>query len=196
MKDRRIITAIPKNGARLDETSPNAPIQSSELLRLFVDDLRDIYWVEKALTNVVPKMIKDATSPELVDALKGRHAKVTTHVARVEQVFGLIGEKAVDKKSDAALGLIRHAVETMDSFQAGVMCDAAIISAALKIEHYEIAIYKTLRQFAEKLGLIEVVSLLETTLNEEIAATEELSLISAEAVKVKAAPEVVGLDVR
>jgi len=195
MKDRRIITAIPKNGDRLNDTSSKAAMQSSELLRLFIDDLMDIYWLEKASANLTPKMIKDATSPGLIGALTSHHAKVIAHVARVEQVFELISQKAADKKSDAALGLIRDAVEAIDSCKAGAMCDAVIISAAQKIEHYQIALYKTLCQFAETLGLSEVVKLLAATLDEEKDANEKLSQLASGIVRVKAPMEIGQLGV-
>ncbi len=180
-------TAIPKNGSQFNKASTSVSIQASQLLKLFGNDLKDIYWLEKALTNVIPKMIKDATSPELIGALTSHHAKTKGHVTRVEQVFELMLEKAVDNKSDAALGLIRDTVEIMDSCEAGAMCDAVIISATKKIQYYEIAIYETLLQFAQTLGLTEVALLFEATLSEEKSSTEKLSLVVADAIKLKAA---------
>jgi ferritin-like metal-binding protein YciE len=180
-------TAIPKNGSQFSKTSISVSIHASELLKLFGNDLKDIYWLEKELTNVIPKMIKDATSPELIGALTSHHATTQSHVARVEQVFELMFEKAVDNNSDAAFGLIRDTVEIMNSCEAGAMCDAVIISATKKIQYYELAIYETLLQFAESLGLTEVASLFEATLNEERTSKEKLSLLVTDAIKVQVA---------
>ncbi len=181
----------PKSGKQSKETSTNATMQSSQLMKLFEDELKDIYWAEKALTKAIPKMIKNATSQELIDALTSHLAETENQIARLEQVFELIGEKAVAKKCEAMDGLIKEAADIMDSCEEGAMCDAGIISAAQKVEHYEIASYGTLRQFAETLSLTEVASLLEATLNEEKAADEKLSMVAVDAVNVEAAQELV-----
>jgi len=153
--------------------------------------LKDIYWAETALTKAIPKLIKNATSQQLIDALTSHLAETENQVARLEQVFELIDEKAVAKKCEAMDGLIREAADIMDSCEEGAMRDAGIISAGQKVEHYEIASYGTLRQFAETLGLTEVASLLEATLNEEKAADEKLSQVAVDAVNIEAAEELV-----
>lgn len=162
-------------------------MQSSQLMKLFEEELQDIYWAEKALTKAIPKMIKNATSEELIDALTSHLAETENQVSRVEQVFESIGKKAVAKKCEAMEGLIKEAEEIMESCEAGAMCDAGIISAGQKVEHYEIATYGTLRQFAETLGLAEAVSLLEASLDEEKAADEKLSEVATDAVNIEAA---------
>ena len=167
----------------------NAPVQSSQLLKLFEDELKDIYWAENALTKAIPKMIKKATSEDLVDALTSHLAETKNQVTRLESVFKSIDKKASAKKCDAMEGLIEEAEEKMDSCEEGAMCDAGIISAAQKVEHYEIASYGTLRQFAETLGLTEAVSLLEATLNEEKAADKKLSEVATLAINIEAAQE-------
>jgi ferritin-like metal-binding protein YciE len=149
--------------------------------------LKDIYWAEKALVKAIPKMIKNATSEELVEALKAHLTETEGQVTRVEQVFEAIGKKPVAVKCEAITGLIKEAGEIMEECEAGSMCDAGIISAAQKIEHYEIATYGTLRQFAETLGLSEVVTLLETTLNEEKGADVKLTEVAVSAINVEAA---------
>ena len=89
------------------------PDAAHGLRELFVNELKDIYWAEKALTKAIPKMIKNATAPELVDALTG-HLKVTKeHVTRLENVFSSIGEKAAARKCEAMEGLTREAEELM-----------------------------------------------------------------------------------
>src|SRR5204863_580142 len=137
------------------------------LHHLFEDELKDIYWAEKALTKAIPKMIKNATSEELVEALENHLGETEEHVSRVEEVFGLLEKKATAKKCEAMDGLIKEAESIMEDCEEGAMCDAGIISAGQKVEHYEIASYGTLRTFAEILGLDEAVELLQQTLDEE-----------------------------
>ena len=154
---------------------------------LFVDGLKDIYWAEKALTKALPKMIKNASSEELITALKG-HLEVTQQqVTRLDQVFESIGEKAVAKKCEAMEGLIKEAGEIMLSTEVGVVRDAGIISASQKVEHYEIASYGTLCSFAKTLGEDKAASLLAETLSEEKEADEKLSEIAESAINIEAA---------
>ncbi len=176
-----------KNGKQSKSKSMNAPMPSSQLMKLFEDELKDIYWAEKALTKAIPKLIKNATSQELIDALTSHLAETENQVTRIEYVFESIDKKAVSKKCEAMEGLIKEAEEIMESSEAGAMCDAGIISAGQKMEHYEIATYGTLRQFAETLGLTEAVSLLAATLEEEKAADEKLSEVATSAINVEAA---------
>lgn len=164
-------------------------MKSSQLMELFEDQLKDIYWAEKALIKALPKMIKNATSKELIDALKSHLEETENQVSRVEQVFESIDKKAVAKKCDAMEGLIKEAEEIMGECEEGAMCDAGIISAGQKVEHYEIATYGTLRQFAETLGLTNAVKLLEATLKEEKAADEKLSKLAIDTINIEAALE-------
>lgn len=146
---------------------------------LFEDELKDIYWAEKALTKALPKMIKNATDTELVSALT-QHLEVTKEqVSRVEMVFKTIGVKAEAKKCEAMAGLIKEAEEIMESTKSGVVRDAGIISAGQKVEHYEIATYGTLCSMAKTLGEQEAASLLHQTLNEEKEADSKLSEVAS-----------------
>lgn len=132
-------------------------------------------------------MIKNATSPDLIQALNVHLVKTEKQVVRVEDVFESIDKKAVAKKCEAMEGLIKETAEIMESCEAGAMRDAGIISAGQKVEHYEIASYGTLRQFAETLGLTKAVKLLAATLEEEKAADEQLSKVAIAAVNIEAA---------
>jgi ferritin-like metal-binding protein YciE len=157
------------------------------LRELFVNELKDIYWAEKALTKAIPKMIKNASSEELIEALNGHLVETIEHVNRLEEVFASINQKSVAKKCEAMEGLIIEASEIMKSTEKGMVRDAGIILAGQKIEHYEIATYGTLCNFAKTLGEEEAASLLQETLNEEKEADEKLSeiaesFINAEAV--------------
>lgn len=171
------------------QKSQNAPIQSSQLMKLFEDELKDIYWAEKALTKAIPKLIKNASSQELIGALTDHLSETENQVKRLEQVFASLEKKAVAKKCEAMEGLIKEAGEIMASCEKGAMRDAGIISAGQKVEHYEIATYGTLRQFAETLGLSEAATLLEATLNEEKAADEKLTEVAMDTINVEASQE-------
>ncbi len=175
------------NGTKKE--SSNKGMQSSQLMKLFEDELKDIYWAEKALTKAIPKMIKNATSEELIDALTKHLGETEEQVNRLEQVFESLEKKAVGKKCEAMEGLIKEAEEIMQDREEGAMRDAGIISAGQKVEHYEIATYGTLRQFAETLGLDDAVELLQATLDEEKAADEKLTEVAMSAINVQAAEE-------
>jgi ferritin-like metal-binding protein YciE len=164
-------------------------MQSSQLMKLFEEELKDIYWAEKALTKAIPKLIKNATSEELVEALENHLTETEEQVRRAEQVFEILGKKSTAKKCEAMQGLIDEAETIMDECEDGAMRDAGIISAAQKVEHYEIASYGTLRQFAETLGLHDAVELLQATLDEEKQADEKLSEVAMSAVNIQADEE-------
>lgn len=181
------VIPVPLNGTNKTQASTKSAMQSSQLMKLFEDELKDIYWAEKALTKAIPKMIKNATSEELIEALTNHLAETKEHVIRVEQVFETFGKKAKAVKCEATLGLLKEAEEIMEQCETGSMCDAGIISAAQKVEHYEIATYGTLRQFAETMGLTEAATLLETTLNEEKAADVRLTEVAVTAINMEAA---------
>lgn len=157
------------------------------LRELFVDELKDIYWAEKALTKAIPMMIENATSSDLVKALKNHLEETKNQVTRLESVFESIGEEPEAKKCEAMAGLTKEAEEIMESTQKGVVRDAGIISAAQKVEHYEIATYGTLRTFAQTLGEDEAMSLLQESLDEEKGADVKLTVIAEGHVNVEAA---------
>ena len=148
---------------------------AEELRELFVDSLKDIYWAEKALLKALPKMSKNATTVSLVNAINEHKSVTEEQVKRLEQVFQIVGEKAVAKKCDAMAGLIEEGEGIMEETQPGAVRDAGIIAASQKIEHYEIATYGTLAAFARTLGEDEAVELLEMTLEEEKQADVTLT---------------------
>jgi ferritin-like metal-binding protein YciE len=137
------------------------------LRELFIDELKDIIYAERALVKALPKMAKNASEPKLITAIE-EHVKVTEgQVERLDQIFELLGESNRGKKCDAMEGLIKEGESIMEDTEAGPVRDAGIISASQKIEHYEIASYGTLVAFAKTLGEDKVASLLEATLAEE-----------------------------
>ncbi|MFL5763804.1 MAG: ferritin-like domain-containing protein [Bacteroidia bacterium] len=164
-------------------------IEETKLMKLFEDELKDIYWAEKALTKAIPKMIKNATSEELTGALENHLEETEGQVERVEQIFEILGKRAVAKKCEAMAGLVKEAEEIMKNSDKGPMRDAGIISAGQKVEHYEIASYGTLRTFAQTLGMEDVVSLLEETLEEEKNADQTLTEVAESTINVEAMEE-------
>jgi ferritin-like metal-binding protein YciE len=162
---------------------------SSQLGKLFEDGLRDIYWAEKALAKALPKMAKNASSADLVEAIETHLEETEQHVSRCEQIFKLLGKEPRGKKCEAMEGLIAEGESIMEDTQEGVMRDAGIISAAQKVEHYEIAAYGTLRTFAETIGLTEAVSILEATLNEEKKTDSLLTELAVSTINEEAAQE-------
>jgi ferritin-like metal-binding protein YciE len=166
--------------------SKNNGMQSSQLMKLFEDSLKDLYWAEKALTKALPEMAKKASSPDLVEALNHHLTETEIQLERIEEIFELIEKKAVAKKCDAMEGLIKEGQSIMKECEEGSMRDAGIISAAQKIEHYEIASYGTLKTFAHTLGLKQIAELLEETLEEEKAADEKLTEVAMSAINIQA----------
>lgn len=161
--------------------------QTAEGLKdLFVDELKDIYWAEKALTKAIPKMIKKATSQDLINALEDHLEATKGHVERCEKVFEMMGMPARVKKCEAMEGLTKEAEEIMESTEEGVVRDAGIISAAQKVEHYEIATYGTLCAFAKTLGENDIANLLEQTLKEERQADDTLTQIAESSINEEA----------
>ena len=144
------------------------PVSNSQLQEFFVDTLKDIYWAEKHLTKALPKMQKSATTPQLQEAIETHLDQTMEHVTRLEQVFEIIGEKPMAKKCDAMEGLTKEAESIVEETEDGSMTrDAAIILAAQKVEHYEIATYGGLVEYARILGFDDAVDILQSTLDEE-----------------------------
>jgi len=188
-------TTSKSNGSQTGSKAASKSTQKSSskasqgLRDLFEDELKDIYWAEKALTKAIPKMIKNATADELVSALND-HLEVTKgHVDRLEESFNILGKPARAKKCEAMAGLVKEAEEIMEDTEEGVVRDAGIISAAQKVEHYEIASYGTLCAFAKTLGEDEVISLLQQTLEEEKEADQKLTQIAESSINAEAVQE-------
>ena len=154
-------------------------VQESALNELFIDELKDIYWAEKHLAKALPKMAKAATSDELRTAIENHLAETEHHIIRLESAFESIGEKAVAIKCEAMAGLLKEGDEIVAETEKGSLTrDAGIISAAQKIEHYEIASYGTLKTLALVLGYNEAAELLDSTLQEEKNADSLLTKIA------------------
>lgn len=144
----------------------------------FVEEIRDLYDAEKQLVRALPKMAKAASSEELREAFQ-EHLQVTKEqVARLEEVFEKISEKPRSKACRAMKGLVEEGQEIIAEDTEEHLHDLALIGAAQKIEHYEIAGYGTVRTFAQAMGNKEVAQLLEQTLKEEEATDKKLTQIA------------------
>ncbi|MDT3403295.1 YciE/YciF ferroxidase family protein [Mucilaginibacter terrae] len=165
-------------------------VEESALKELFVDELKDIYWAEKHLSKALVKLAKAATSEELRSALETHKEETDNQVARLDQVFEIIGEKASAKKCDAMEGLIKESESIVEDTEDGsITRDAGIISAAQKSEHYEIASYGTLRTLANTLGYSDAAQLLEETLAEEKKTDEMLTQLAESMINATAKTE-------
>ena len=146
---------------------------------LFVHELKDLYSAEKQLLKALPKMAKAATSEELRTAFENHLNETEEQVARLEQIFADLNiANGRIMKCKGMEGLIEEGKEVMENADADDVCDAALICAAQRVEHYEIAGYGCARTFAEQLGHSEAASLLQQTLEEESAANELLTKIA------------------
>ena len=158
-----------------------------DLNKLFLEELADVYSAEKQLLKALPKMAKAATSEELRTAFETHLDETEEQVNRLEQVFELFGKPAKAKKCEAMEGLIEEGKGVMSDHDESPVLDAALICAAQKIEHYEIATYGTLCTWAELMGNDEALELLKETLGEEKETDEKLSEIAETAINVQAA---------
>ena len=180
-------TITKKSGSKASPKESKAEDTATGLRELFITELKDIYWAEKALLKAIPKMIKNASTAELQDALENHLNETQEQVNRVEEVFESIDEKVQAKKCEAMVGLIKEGDEIMKETKKGMVRDAGIISAAQKVEHYEIASYGTLCAFAKTLGYDKACALLEQTLNEEKTADTKLTEIAEASINIEAA---------
>ena len=169
------------------KSSSNQSSEATGLRELLEDEMKDIYWAEKALLKALPKMAKKATSPDLKDAIESHLRETENHVTRCEQVFEKLGKPVRAKKCEAMDGLLKEGTEIMESTEEGVVRDAGIILASQKVEHYEIATYGTLTEFAKTLGEQEIADILYQTLTEEKAADEKLTKVAETCINVAAA---------
>jgi len=170
--------------------SSNASGKEPLLEKFFVDMLKDIYWAEQHLVKALGKMREAATTDELKDAFEDHLYQTHKHVSRLEKVFQIIGKKAETKKCEAMEGLTKEADSIIQETKQGTMTrDAALIAAAQKVEHYEIASYGTLVQLAITMGLHKAADILDETLMEEGEADSKLTDIAESFINIEADQE-------
>src|ERR1700722_1196269 len=154
--------------------------QKDSLKQLYIDELKDLYSAETQLVKALPKMAKAASNSQLRQAFEEHLRQTSDHVSRLEQIFETLEEKATGKKCLGMEGLVKEGSETMEEDYSDEVKDSAIIGAAQRVEHYEIAGYGTVRALAELLGENEHLSLIEQTLEGEKQADENLTQLAVE----------------
>lgn len=166
-------------------------MQDSALKERYIDELKDIYSAENQLIKALPKMAKAATSEELRTGFEEHLEQTRGHAQRLEQIFEALGEKPTGKKCQGMEGLITEGSAVLEEDLEDEVRDAALISAAQRVEHYEIAAYGTVRTYAELLGEEEAMGLLQETLEEEKETDQKLTTLAKE-INVQAAGETEG----
>jgi len=161
-----------------------------ELLKLFVDQIKDIYWAEKHLLKALPKMQKAATTSELQDAIETHTEQTKGHVDRLEDIFALLDQKPQAKKCDGMEGLVEEGESIIEETDKGTATrDVGIILSAQKVEHYEISSYGGLATLAKTIGRDDIAEILEETLSEEKETDELLTKIAEGKINYAAATE-------
>jgi ferritin-like metal-binding protein YciE len=149
-------------------------------MELYVDELKHLFDAENRLVKALPKVAKAATSEKLRSAVEEHLEQTKGHVDRLKEIFDNLGEKATGKKCAGMMGILKEGEELMDEDFEGEVMDAALISAAQRVEHYEIAAYGTVRTWSDLLGENEASSLLDKTLEEEKETDEKLTQLAEE----------------
>lgn len=157
---------------------------------LFIDQIRDLYDAEQRITNALPKMIEAAHSPDLKQAFDSHLQETKGHVTRLENIFRQIGAETKRETCQAMKGIIDEGEQMVKAKGSSDVRDAALIAAAQRVEHYEMAGYGTARTFALQLGRQEVANILQQTLQEEKMADEKLNRIAESKINARAAANV------
>jgi ferritin-like metal-binding protein YciE len=153
---------------------------------LFVDHLRDLYSAENQILRALPKMIKKAASQGLKNAFEEHLQQTRGHAERLQQIFDQLDLSPRNKKCKGMEGLIEEGEEAISDAAQPSVCDAALIAAAQRVEHYEIAGYGCARTYAYMVGMDDAASLLQQTLTEEKETDERLTRLAEEAINVQA----------
>lgn len=185
---RELVGNLALPGASINSFGKGAFFMKLTTLRdLLVEELRDLYSAESQLIKALPKMAKAASSEELSEAFTAHLEETRGQVERLDQIFGLLDATSGRKKCKAMEGLIAEGKETIAEDAEPSVHDAALIAAAQRVEHYEIAGYGCARTFAQILGEEKVAGLLQQTLDEEAAADEKLTAIAMSGINQDAA---------
>ncbi len=157
-----------------------------DLQDLYIEQLRDLYNAESQLVEALPEMAEMAANDELADAFREHHEETREHLERLERVFENLEEDPTGEKCEAMEGLIRESQEVAKEGRDADATDAALIAQAQRIEHYEIAGYGTVRNYALRLDRSDDADVLASTLDEEKEADEELTGIAEQVVNPQA----------
>ena len=162
-------------------------VEFNSLQDLLANQLEDLYDAEQRLRQALPKMTDAASSPELKQAFQSHLRETEGHVARLESIFHGLGRRTKRETCEAMKGLISEGEDMISAKGDSAVKDAALIAAAQRVEHYEIASYGTARTFTLRLGFRDAAEKLNQTLQEEGAADKKLSQIAESAVNLQAA---------
>lgn len=195
MEESKVKKQSPKTNHKNRTTEPARPRQQekssgeelSSLRDLFLDELRDLYNAENQLVKALPKVVAAVSSSELKETIEEHLEETRGHVDRLEQVFKQLGEKPGGTHCDGMEGLLEEGKKMMKKKGDDSVIDAGIISAAQRVEHYEIAGYGCVHTFAKRLGEDAAAELLSQTLKEEKQADEKLTEIAEGTVNTNAA---------
>ena len=154
---------------------------------LFLHTLKDIYYVEKLVLRIMPKMMKQASSPELKQAFEKHHTETEKQIERLDQIFEECNSAARGIRCEAMDGILAEAKDMMEEVEDAEVRDAGLVAAAQSIEHYEISRYGTLAAWAQQLGMKNAPKLLQQTLEEEKKADRQLSELALQKINQKAA---------
>jgi ferritin-like metal-binding protein YciE len=163
-------------------------MQHTALMQVYVDELKDLYDAENRLVKALPKVAKAANSGKLRSAVEEHLEQTRGHVDRLKEIFDNMNEKGTGRKCAGMMGILKEGEEIMHEDYEGESLDAALISAAQRVEHYEIAAYGCVRTWADLLGASEASALLEKTLEEEKETDKKLTQL-AEEINVQAKAE-------
>jgi ferritin-like metal-binding protein YciE len=172
---------VKPSGSTFSSNNPNQIVGGNmaqdTLQTLYINELKDIYSAEQQLVKALPKMVKSAESQELSEAFENHLEETKNQVSRLEQIFESLGENPKGIKCVGMEGIVKEGAETMDEYD-GKLLDAGLISAAQRVEHYEMAAYGSVCAYAELLDRSEDLGLLKETLEEEKQADEKLTELS------------------
>jgi len=177
--------AVASKSAAKKATSVSAKDDKS-LSDLFEHALGDIYYAEKKIYKSLPKMIKAADHPELVQALTSHREETAGQIEKLEAIFELLGKRAKVEKCDAIDGILEESESLLEDFGSSVAADAAIIFSCQAIEHYEITRYGSMRAFADALGMDEAKQHIDDILAQEKAADASLTELAEDSVNAAA----------
>jgi ferritin-like metal-binding protein YciE len=156
------------------------------LRELCIDQLEDLYDAEKRITKALPKMVEKASSKELSNALEHHLQETKEHVERIEEVFRNLSEEPKGKTCEAIKGIVQEGENVIRDSANEAVCDAGIICAAQRVEHYEMAVYGSVQTWMKRLGENKCADLLQKTLNEEKEADKKLTMIATDQVNERA----------
>jgi ferritin-like metal-binding protein YciE len=163
-------------------------MEIDSLRKLYVEELKDLYSAEKQILQALPRMAKKASNPELKSGFEEHARQTEVHVQRLEQIFEALGKSPRGKKCKGMEGLLEEGKEVMQEEMDDETRDAALIAAAQRVEHYEMAGYGTVRTYAQLLGEKDAAKVLQTTLDEEGMTDKKLTQL-AESINVEAMEE-------